>query len=219
MIHAYNKAYLEKAQTALARMLDYAVYDIRFDLSDFFDLFCSSGLADDFGHGDVGLLVGRSGVELAWEVLARTGKEQHEIPALFRPERTAEYWTGWALAYYQWATALRFAKIVRAVPIKTIKSLYSPYHEMDIRHFVAEMNRLYLANKPCTNLKERRLAAKLTQRQLAEQSGVPLRTLQQYEQGQKNINKAQAEYVIALARATYCQPSDLLELDISDTPA
>ena len=90
---------------------------------------------------------------------------------------------------------------------------------MDIRHFVAEMNRLYLANKPCTNLKERRLAAKLTQRQLAEQSGVPLRTLQQYEQGQKNINKAQAEYVIALARATYCQPSDLLELDISDTPA
>jgi transcriptional regulator with XRE-family HTH domain len=51
----------------------------------------------------------------------------------------------------------------------------------------------------------------MSQSELAEQSGVPLRTIQQYEQGQKNINRARAEYVIALSKVLYCRPEDLLE--------
>jgi hypothetical protein len=39
-----------------------------------------------------------------------------------------------------------------------------------------------------------------------------LRTIQQYEQGQKNINKAQAEYIIKLSKALYCEPAALLEM-------
>lgn len=51
----------------------------------------------------------------------------------------------------------------------------------------------------------------LSQAELAERANVPLRTLQQYEQRQKNINKAQAEYVIRLADSLNCHPADLLE--------
>lgn len=35
MICAYDKVYLEKARTVLARMLDYAVYDLKYDIDDF----------------------------------------------------------------------------------------------------------------------------------------------------------------------------------------
>lgn len=73
------------------------------------------------------------------------------------------------------------------------------------------MNELYRAAKPDTNLKLHRLKADLTQKELADASGVPLRTIQQYEQRQKNINKAQAEYLVMLARALCCDVEDILE--------
>ena len=74
MIHAYDKVYLEKARVSLGRMLDFAVYDLGFDLTDFFNLFLASGVAKDFGTGDFTLLAGKSGVELAYEVLERSGR-------------------------------------------------------------------------------------------------------------------------------------------------
>ena len=42
MMHAYDKLYLDKARTALARMLDFAVYDLHYDFSEFFELFLAS---------------------------------------------------------------------------------------------------------------------------------------------------------------------------------
>lgn len=74
-------------------------------------------------------------------------------------------------------------------------ALYSPYHEMDIRQFVDKMNEL----------------VGLNQRELAELSGVPLRTIQQYEQRQKDINKAQAQYLVMLAQVLCCDMRDLME--------
>ena len=46
-----------------------------------------------------------------------------------------------------------------------------------------------------TNLKQRRCKLYLTQRELAEFSGVPLRMIQQYEQRRRNITKAQDDEV------------------------
>ena len=40
---------------------------------------------------------------------------------------------------------------------------------------------------------------------------VPVRTIQQYEQRQKNINKAQAEYLVVLAKVLCCEAGDLME--------
>jgi DNA-binding transcriptional regulator YiaG len=62
-----------------------------------------------------------------------------------------------------------------------------------------------------TRLKALRLKNGLSQSALADASGVPVRTIQQYEQRQKDINKAHFEYIIRLAAALNCEPSELFE--------
>ena len=89
--------------------------------------------------------------------------------------------------------------------------MYDCYHEMDIQHFVDRMNERYHIARPYTNLKRMRQKAGFSQSELAELSGVPVRTIQQYEQRQKNINKAQVEYLLMLAQALCCRVEDLVE--------
>ena len=211
MTNAYDKVYLEKARTNLGRMLDFAVYDLKYDIAEFFGLFITSGVASKFESGDFNVLVGMSGVELAYEVLEKANISFERVTPDYTVNRSEEYWTGWALAYYQWETSLSFEEIVRYIPIKEIQALYSPYHEMDIRQFVDKMNLLYKLAKTETNLKFLRQNAGLSQRELSELSGVPVRTIQQYEQRQKNINKAQAEYLMAMAKVLCCEMKDLME--------
>ena len=74
-----------------------------------------------------------------------------------------------------------------------------------------KMNELYAKKNTTTNLKKLRLAAGMSQSELSEAAEVPLRTIQQYEQRQKNINKAQTETVLKLADALFCRPIDLME--------
>lgn len=212
MMSAYDKNYLEKARTTLGRMFDFAVYDLKLDLKDFFDRFIVSGIANDFENGDSKTIAGKSGVELAYEVMEKTGENLRDIKPRYTVNRSEEYWTGWALAYYQWKMAISFSKIVEYIPINEIKALYSPYHEMDIRHFVDKMNELYINAKPETNLKIYRKRAGLSQKELAEQAGIPVRMIQHYEQRQKNINKAQVEYLARLSRVLNCNIEELLEL-------
>ena len=62
MIRAYDKVYLGNARTVLARMLDFAVYDLKYDIEEFFGLFISSGVGTRFEEGDYEVLAGKSGV-------------------------------------------------------------------------------------------------------------------------------------------------------------
>ena len=57
-----------------------------------------------------------------------------------------EYWTGWAVAFYQWQKGMSFAELVRHVPIDKITKLYATYHEMDIRQFCEKMDSMYQLN-------------------------------------------------------------------------
>lgn len=211
MIHAYDKLYLEKARIALGRMLDFAVHDLKFDIDVFFDMFIQSGVAKRFETGDFAIIAGMSGVEIAYTVLEQCGVKTQRIKPKFTVSRSKEFWTGWALAYYQWLTSLRFVDIVKFVPIEDISALYHPYHEMDIRQFVDKMNEMYTSKKPEANLKLLRKEAGLTQRTLSDFSGVPLRTIQQYEQKQKNINNAQAKYLVMMSKVLCCEVEDLME--------
>lgn len=54
------------------------------------------------------MLVGGSGTELAYEVLERSKIEISRVKPRYTQNRSEEFWTGWALAHYQWATAMRF---------------------------------------------------------------------------------------------------------------
>ena len=52
-------------------------------------------------------------------------------------------------------------------------------------------------------MQKRRKDAGLTQKELAERSGVKLRTIQQYEMSAQNINKVAAEPLLQLAKTLF----------------
>lgn len=66
------------------------------------------------------------------------------------------------------------------------------------------------------NLKSRREAAGLSQSQLADVSGVPIRLIMAYEaespSAHRDINRAEALRVYQLANALNCSVPDILEL-------
>lgn len=221
---AYDETYLSGAQKRLGAFLDFATSGLGFDLTNAHAAFLASPLSRRFAAGDPAVVAGRSGEELALEILEsseygeadaiRTEKPR-DVPSATswvpRESASPEYWTGWALAFYQWASGYAFEAIDERVCIAEIRSLYTPYHEMDVRQFCDRLDELCSQAHPQTNLQTRRLVAGLSQRQLSRASGVPVRTLQQYEQRQKNINHARADYVGALARALGCCTTDLFE--------
>lgn len=63
-----------------------------------------------------------------------------------------------------------------------------------------------------SKLKEIRESKNMTQSKLSEISGVNLRTLQDYEQGKKDINGVRGITLYKLAQALECMIEDLLEL-------
>ena len=211
MMHAYDEMYLEKARIALGRMFDFAVYQLGYSIEKFYDLFISSGVAKRFENGDVSLLVGKSGVEIGYEVLDKTFGYVQPIEIEFVANRSEEYWAGWVLAYYQWVYGISFSKIKEKISISDIVALYSPYHEMDIRQVVDKLDEMVTNVTEDTNLKKRRKAVGLSQSGLAKETGVSVRTIQQYEQRQKDINKASAERLLAFAKRLYCDVNDLME--------
>lgn len=211
MMHAYDEMYLEKARIALGRMFDFAVYQLGYSIEKFYDLFISSGVAKRFENGDVSLLVGKSGIEIGYEVLNKTFGDTQPIEIEFTVNRSEEYWTGWVLAYYQWLCGMSFSKINEKISIRDILALYTPYHEMDIRQVVDKLDEMMIKKDEDTNLKKRRKAAGLSQSGLAKEVGVSVRTIQQYEQRQKDINKAGLERMLAFAKRLYCDVEDLME--------
>lgn len=210
MIHAYDKIYLSKAQGNLGSMLDFAVYDLKENLSGFYKKFLLSEISVRFEEGESSVIAGKSGVELALEIAGDFSLAKKYRPAA---NKSPEYWAGWALAYFQWQTNLTFKKIDSLIPIEEVLGMYSPYHEMDISHFCGKMAELYNSRKQITNLKLQRQKAGFSQKELSEISDVPLRTIQQYEQGQKNINSAKTETVLKFAKALECSAEDLMEID------
>lgn len=211
MIHAYDEEMRPKAQATLGAAFDFAAHGMGYLPQDFLGLFIESGLARRFGEGDPAIVMGRSGIELALMVLEETVDIRRDVAIRHAMRGSKEYWIGWSLSYYQWETGLAFAEIERAVTMEVLEDLYYAYHEMDVRSFVDRMNELYRQAHPETNLRRCRRRIGLTQADLAELSGVPMRTIQQYEQRQKSINKANFESVVALAQALCCRPDELLE--------
>ncbi len=63
-----------------------------------------------------------------------------------------------------------------------------------------------------SKLQDRRKAAGLSQSELARKAAVPVRTIQHFEQGTMDINKAAVVTVLQLAEALGCEIQDLLEL-------
>lgn len=214
MIPAYHENYLEQAQESFACMLDFAVYDMEIPLEEYYSWFLFSSYSRLFGRGDCSIVAGRSGPEIAMDVYYECHKiyPDEKLRYEYRGiDRSPEYWTGWALAYYQWETGYTFQQINNRVPIGRICEMYPLYHEMDIKQFVDQMDSDMQVCRSDARLKQFRRLAGYSQSQLARYANVPVRTIQQYEQRQKDINKAQTQAVIRLATALACEVEDLME--------
>ncbi len=207
MIHAYDEIFLDHARDNLAVMFDYALNGLGYDLSYFWVIFLVSETSHKFELGDISTIAGRSGVELCNDILEIKEKGKEYL----RTKRNKEYWLGFSLAYYQWYKNVSFYSIAQKVDINDIQKLYMPYHEMDIKQFLDKMDELFNDSKK-SNLKTIRLKAGYTQKELANLTNISLRTIQQYEQKQKNIAAAKAETICLLAKSLCVEENDILEL-------
>ena len=81
-----------------------------------------------------------------------------------------------------------------------LQKMYAMLHEADISRFVSVADEKMKEYFRDTNLKRIRTAYGCTQAELAKRSGVNLRSVQMYEQRQKDINKASAEALYRLAK-------------------
>ena len=211
MIHAYSEFYLNDAKLNLAEFFDYAINDCKFAADFFSKLFVQSGYADKFERGNPAIVAGMSGIELAKKVITYAYPDWKFSERVFSQNRSDVYWAGWALAEYQWATSKRFKDIFSRISLSEIISMYNVYHEMDIIHFIEDMNKKYYAVEQETRLKTIRENRKISQAELAKLSGVKLRSIQMYEQKVNDIDKAQAGTVYKLSRVLGCTVEDLLE--------
>ena len=210
-MRAYKEIYLNRAAKSLGGMLDYAVNDCNLDGGLVLHMFITSGLAEQFERGNPKIVAGMSGVELAVRAIEAATGEKPTAKPLERDYRTKEYWTGWVLAHYQWYTTMSFSSILRFLPFDDIVRMYPTLHEADITKFYAVSDEIRTREFPQTNLKRIRELAGLSQSQLAEQSDVSLRSIQMYEQRNKDVNKAQAITLSKVARVLGCDVEDLLE--------
>lgn len=211
MIHAYNESYLNDAKQNLADFFDYAINACKFDAKLFSKLFVQSGYAEKFERGNPAIVAGMSGIELAQKVIQYAFPEWKFPERVFYEDRSNVYWAGWALAEYQWVTSKRFKDIFSRISLPEIISMYAVYHEMDIGHFIEDMNKRYNSIEQETRLKIIREHRGISQTELAKLSGVSLRSIQMYEQKVNDIDKAQARTVYKLSRVLGCTTEDLLE--------
>jgi len=212
MIRAYEETYLNDAMNNLGDMFDYAICDLGYEPEAFFSQFLISGIAGCFEKGNPKYVAGLSGPELVDEIIYRTEGKRPTTDSSEEIDKSPEYWAGWILAYYQWHTAYSFAYInKRGLTISRILSLYPTLHEADISKFVRVADGIIEKSKndDVSNLKKIRQAKGVTQKELADLSGVSLRMIQLYEQKQQDIRKAEAIAIVNLSKVLGCDPDDL----------
>ncbi len=211
MTHAYQEIYLSKAQSVIGDAFDYAVNTCAIRGTDFVKLFIESSVSKRMENGEPAYLAGKSGIEIVREIVAETKGQELQIEPQEHFGRSKEYWIGWAIAYYQWYSGRKYSDVFKVLSFEDLQKMYYTLHEADITKFVDIVDSKIKEYFSETNLKRIRTAYGFTQAELAERSGVSLRSIQMYEQRNKNINKASADSMYSLAKALGCTMEDLIE--------
>ena len=210
-IRAYDELYLPGAQNILGYAVDFAISTLALTPNDFGNALAVSNSAKQFSEGNPRYVAGMNGCELARSILDDVGMSYPEAEDEMYLDKSPEYWAGWALVYYQWSTDLSFMEILRAASLDDIIQMYPFYHEMDLTHFEDHLDHLVKKAHPQKRLCERRKNCGMTQSELAAEADVPLRQIQLFEQGQRDINKTSAITLLKLSKALHCKMEDLLE--------
>ena len=140
MTHAYREIYLSKAQATLGDAFDYAVNTCGIPGSDFMKLFIVSSISKRMENGEPAYLVGKSGIEIAREVILETTGKAIQTEQQEHFGCSKEYWGGWAVAYYQWYSDRKFSDIFKVITFEDLQKMYYTLHEADISKFVDIVN-------------------------------------------------------------------------------
>lgn len=202
MIPAYDEVYLSDVMRNLADLFDLAINSMGMDPDDIGTRFAASFVANAIEKGNPNYLSGKSAVEMLVEIL-----EQDAPYNQVSMDRTPEYWAGWVLAYTQWYLDIPFQKILTAVPLSALISIYHPYHEAP-ESKTAKWIEDKLPNK--NKLTYYRKLRQLSKKQLSRLSGVNIRSLNYYEADRRYLWKAKGETLYALAKTLCCTIEDLL---------
>ena len=203
MIHAYDNYTFGFVQNKLAAMFELAVLHEHLGIDDFANKFISSNISKAFETGDAKFALGMSANELLGLIL---NKEPLNIEISdFCPP---EYWVGWVLAFTQWSLNVPYKTLLDAYPCSKLILDYFPYHEMDESRIV-ELYKSKISIE--SKLKTLRKQCGLSQSDLSEITGVPIRTIKSYEQGTSDISKAQGDTLYALSKALKCSIEDIIK--------
>ena len=202
MIRAYNEIYLSDVMHNLAALFDIAINAMEIMPDEIAEKFVSSKVASGIESGNPDYISGKSATEMLSEILEKD-VPYNQVPL----DRSPEYWAGWVLAYSQWYLNKPFKELLDAVPLSNLIAKYHPYHEAP-EEKTAEWieDNLPVKNK----LTYFRKLRKLSKKQLADLSGVNIRSINYYEKDRSLLQKAQAETLYALAKILDCTIEDLL---------
>ena len=210
-IRAYQETYLSKAQAMLGDAFDYVINTCGIPAQDFIKYFIVSSVSKRVENGEPALIAGKSGIEIAVDVVLETTGRLLDNEPQEHFGHSREYWIGWAVCYYQWFSTRSFSDIFEVLSVNDLQTMYDTLHEADVSKFADIVDEKMRDHFKDTNLKRIRTSYGCTQFELARRSGVSLRSIQMYEQRNKDINKASAEALYRISKVLGCTIENLLE--------
>ena len=211
MIHAYSEMYVEDAQRVLGDAVEFSLNTLHMEPERFSMLFTVSDVSGQMENGNPAYVSGMTGPELAEQILLDCGLPAYAEEPVLHMDKSPEFWSGWALAYYQWESARPYAEILQTVPLQQILNMYAVYHEMDISRFSQDMEKALQEKQQKSRLAAYRRALGFSQAELSRRAEVPLRQIQLFEQRRRDINRTQSSCLMRLGKALHCRMEDLLE--------
>lgn len=210
-IKPYSESQLNRFMDKMGDAFDYAINDCKIDGAEFVKMFVASTACKKIENGEASYISGKSGIEIAIECVYEINGKELAVELSEKFSCSAQYWIGRVVCYYQWLSSRKYADIFKAVPYGDMLGLYQTLHEASVEKVASVLDEKVRTVYSETNLKRIRTTYGCSQRELAEMSGVSLRSIQMYEQRNKDINKAQSDSLYRLAKALGCTMEDLLE--------
>ena len=207
----YSETQLNRFMDKMGDAFDYAINDCNMYGNEFVKMFVASTACKKIESGEASYISGKSGTEIAVECVYEITDKALSVEPIEKFSRSAQYWCGWVACYYQWWSSRRYVDIFKAVSYEDMLGLYQTLHESSVEKIASVIDEKIMAVYHETNLKRIRTAYGCSQRELAEMSGVSLRSIQMYEQRHKDINKAQSDSLYRLAKVLGCTMEDLLD--------
>ena len=202
--------YSEELREKLGTFFDIGVNCCGMRGQEVADILIASGLDEQLERQNPRFAAGMSGTEMLLWALGECGYTKPlEIGS--RWPVSADYWVGYMLALFQIETGWRYRQVFARMSYADLHEMHSWCEHLSEREYVSELLSQLQKREQPKMLRRLRKAAGLTQAELAIRAGISTRTVQQYEDGSKDINKAAAITVQRLSLILGCRMGDLLE--------